>query len=110
MLPNEQKQQFSFAYLRAIASAAGYGVSRPEIDDDSVDLTFAARGVGGAIRSPRLDAQVKCTAKPLRNDVDPSLSLPCKNYNDLRDPNLQAPRILIVMYVPGGATVSTPWA
>jgi hypothetical protein len=100
MHPNEQKQQFSFAYLRAVAAAAGYAVSRPEVDDDSVDLTFAARGGGGTLRSPRLDGQAKCTAEPLTDGADASFRLPLKNYDDLRAPDLQVPRILIVMYVP----------
>ncbi len=100
MHPNEQKQQFSFAYLRAIASAAGYAVTRPDIDDDSVDLTFSARGGDGTIRSPRLDAQVKCTADPVTEGGDFTFRLPLKNYDDLRPLELQAPRILIVTYVP----------
>ncbi|WP_242037834.1 DUF4365 domain-containing protein [Tolypothrix sp. FACHB-123] len=32
---NQQKEQFSNAYVRAVASIAGYSVYRPEVDDDN---------------------------------------------------------------------------
>ena len=35
---NQCKEQFSIAYVRAVASAAGYGVQKPDVDDDSIDL------------------------------------------------------------------------
>jgi hypothetical protein len=33
---NQQKEQFSITYVRAIAAVAGYSLYRPEIDNDSV--------------------------------------------------------------------------
>lgn len=81
---SNQKEQFSAAYVRAIASAAGYAVSRPEVDDDSVDRTLSARGGNGSLRSPKLDIQLKCTAR--RYSGHPLLRFPLrrKNYDDLR--------------------------
>jgi hypothetical protein len=35
---NQQKEQFSITYVRAIAAVSGYSIYRPEIDNDSVDL------------------------------------------------------------------------
>jgi len=64
MSENEQKQQFSFAYVHAIASRAGFACERPGVDDDSVDLTIAARGwvhQQAILRSPRLELQLKAT-------------------------------------------------
>ncbi|HEX2225077.1 MAG TPA: DUF4365 domain-containing protein [Thermoanaerobaculia bacterium] len=98
-LPN-QKEQFSAAYVRAIASVAGYAVSRPEVDDDSVDLTLSARGGNGSLRSPKLDIQLKCTAR--RSSGGPVLRFPLKrkNYDDLRGHDFLVPRILVVVTVP----------
>ena len=61
MTIDDQKEQFSYAYARAVAATAKVSVSEPTVDDDSVDLLFKKKGGGGAFRSPQLDAQVKCT-------------------------------------------------
>lgn len=98
---NLQKEKFSEAYVRAVAAVAGYGVSRPEVDDDSVDLTIAARGGNGTVRSPRLDVQLKCTASAAINgDEAFSFRLKLKNYDDLRDEQVLVPRVLVVVRVP----------
>ena len=47
MTLDDQKEQFSFAYVRAVASAAQISVSEPAVDDDSIDLIFHRRGGGG---------------------------------------------------------------
>ena len=39
---NEQKEQFSLAYIRAVAAQAGYQITKPELDNDSVDGTLIA--------------------------------------------------------------------
>ncbi len=44
---NQQKEQFSNAYLQAVASVAGYSLYKPAVDDDSVDWGIAARGTIG---------------------------------------------------------------
>ncbi|MEO5365718.1 MAG: hypothetical protein H7831_05085 [Magnetococcus sp. WYHC-3] len=49
---NVQKEHFSEAYVRAVAAVAGYSVSRPGVDDDSVDLTISAPGGNGTLRAP----------------------------------------------------------
>ncbi len=95
-----QKEEFSHAYVKAIAACAGFSWSKPSVDDDSVDLCLHQRGGGGTIRSPRLDLQLKCKASELPTDSDFSYSLKIKNYDDLRDPNVQVPRILVVVLVP----------
>jgi hypothetical protein len=97
---NEQGQQFSFAYVRAVCAVAGYCVTRTDTDDDSVDLTIAMAGGGGTIRSPKLDVQ----AKHWRTDEAPSCDfeyrLELKNYDELRPENLQVPRLLVIVRVP----------
>lgn len=100
---NQRKEQFSIAYARAIASAAGVNTSTPEVDDDSIDIEFQVRGIigGGTKRSPKLDAQLKCTSAAAPTpDQDAYFDLKIKNYNDLRETDLFVPRILIVVFVP----------
>jgi hypothetical protein len=91
---------FSYAYVRAVACVAGYGVHRPEPDDDSVDLVVSARGPLGSYRSPRLDMQIKCTAQDCLTEQEVRFPLKRKNYDDLRGEGFLVPRILLVMTVP----------
>jgi hypothetical protein len=95
-----QKEEFSHAYVKAIAACAGYAWSKPSVDDDSIDLCLHERGGGGTIRSPRLDLQLKCKASEIPANQDFNYSLKIKNYDDLRDNNVQVPRILVVVLVP----------
>jgi hypothetical protein len=97
---NQQKEQYSNAYLRAVAAAAGYGIYKPDPDEDSVDWGIAARGGRGSVLSPRLEVQLKCTATDLGNVSVLRYPLKLKNYNDLRLTNLLVPRILVVVRVP----------
>jgi hypothetical protein len=61
MTLDDQKEQFSFAYARAVAAVAQIAAPEPTVDDDSIALLFQQRGGGGVVRSPRVEAQVKCT-------------------------------------------------
>ena len=69
MHPALQKEQFSLAYIRAVASTAGFGASQPTPDDDSVDLVIYSRNKMGAVKSPRLELQAKCTADTALTDA-----------------------------------------
>jgi hypothetical protein len=42
---NEQKQQLTVAYVDAVAARAGYACQSFNIDDDSIDVHVAARGI-----------------------------------------------------------------
>lgn len=95
-----QKEQFSIAYVKAIAACSGFASSIPSVDDDSVDMTLYMRGGRGTIRSPRIDLQVKCKAARSPADDTFSYSIKLKNYDDLREPNLLVPRLLVVVLVP----------
>jgi hypothetical protein len=98
----QQKEQFSLAYLRAVAAVAGYALYRPEVDDDSVDWGLAARGDAGTTRRPRLEVQLKCTARDVMDAEHVRFPLKRKNYHDLRHDDLLVPRILVVVLVPPG--------
>jgi hypothetical protein len=97
---DQRKEQFSRAYVRAVAAVAGFTISEPEVDDDSVDLTLSVRGLRGTIRSPKLDAQLKCTHVADFSAVALRYPLKRKNYDDLIPTDVQVPRILIVVLVP----------
>lgn len=100
MTIEQQKEQFSYAYVRAVAALAGVGVMKPEVDDDSVDLCFKKKGGRGAGRSPQLDAQIKCTASAPLSGVTIGYPLKIKNYDDLRPTDVCIARILILVIVP----------
>jgi len=92
---NSQKEQFSVAYLHALASVAGLQLVRSVVDDDSVDVQLARSGN----RSPQLAIQLKCSSALSLRTEDFSLRLKLKNYEDLRRPTM-VPRILVVVHVP----------
>jgi len=97
---NNQKEEFSIAYVHAVASAAGCAVDHVRIDNDSVDLTILSWDARGAVRSPRMDVQMKCTSAPASTATAIAFRLPMKNFTDLRADNVQVPRILVAMVVP----------
>ncbi len=93
--------EFSVAYVRAVAAAAGFYLQEATraFDMDGVDVTMMARGRRGIIQSPRLDIQIKSKGGLVDNDPWP-YDLDVKTYDLLRAENLQLPRILIVVCVP----------
>ena len=95
-----KKEEFSRAFVLAIAAKAGCSNSKPSVDCDSVDLTLSMDGIQGALlQSAGLDIQLKCTSQDLENDGVFKFPLPIKNYNDLRA-KVMTPRILVVVQVP----------
>lgn len=97
---NQQKEEFSNAYIRAIAAVAGLVCYKPTPDVESVDWGFAALGAQGTTRSPRLEIQLKCSATAQMGATVITHQLKVKNYNDLCAVNYLVPRILVVVMVP----------
>ena len=91
----DRQEALSRAYVHAIAAGAGYTVSQPDIDRDSIDLTVAA---GGRMR-PKLDIQLKATINLAPSADGFTFPLSIKNYDDLRAPT-QTPRILVILDMP----------
>ena len=89
------KERFSFAYVEAVASQAGYWISYPRVDRRSVDGTLEGDTAG----LPRLDFQLKATSQDVLRDDQLRFPLPIRNYDDLRL-QARAPRILIVLHMP----------
>ena len=96
---NQQKEQFSLAYVYAVAAVAGFSTYRPSVDDDSIDLGIAARGGSGNLKSPRLEIQLKSTARDAGMGATVAFSLKRKNYDDLIA-DVLVPRILVVVTLP----------
>lgn len=103
MFITTQKEEFSYAYISAVASAAGYSfqiASRP-LDLVGVDVTITGIISPGSRRRTRLDLQLKCTSQNLLEDEGIRYPLEIKNYNELRNTNPDDdPLLLIVVLVP----------
>lgn len=96
-----QKEEFSRAFVHAVATVAGYKIHTESVDDDSIDCGIKGNRRDGTVRrAPQLDAQLKCTGTDDGSGDTLSFSLKMKNYDDLRDPDRHIPAILIVLCVP----------
>ena len=96
----QQQEQFSNAYLRMVATVAECTLSKPEVDDDSVDFTIHTKGYSGQYGYPRIDVQLKCYQNFPIESQGFSYPLKIKNYNDLRVTNILVLRILVILVVP----------
>ena len=96
---DQRKQQFSDAYVSAVAAAAGFTTSKPDVDDDSVDLKISANKRFHASRA-ELNLQLKCTAGIDRGKGTFPFELMVKNYEELRGTDVLVPRLLVVVCVP----------
>jgi hypothetical protein len=96
----QRKEQFSFAYVRAIAFVAGFSVSTPGVDDDSVDLTLAGRIVEGVPSGLKLDLQLKCTSEDVLREREVGYPLKRKNDDEPKLTGILVPRLLVVVHVP----------
>jgi len=97
---NSRQEQFSIAYIRSIASVAGYAVDETRVDVDSVDCTIVQPGDSDEFPEIEgLRVQAKCTYahRPKSGSIRFPLSI--KNYNDLRRECMN-PRILVIVHVP----------
>lgn len=96
----DRQEQYSLAYVQAIASTAGYNTGKDDLDRDSEDMYVRHRRIavqpGGF---DRLSIQVKCTYSHSRSTGGIlGFPLSAKNYNDLR--LTCTPAILVVVTVP----------
>jgi hypothetical protein len=109
--PNDIMEELSLAYVRAVASRAGFAVEEVRRDRDSIDVHVCARGrlEGGLLESPVLGVQLKSTARDLStDDVEIPYDLKVRNYNDLTRTTL-IPRILVVLLLPQDPTLWLTW-
>lgn len=100
---NTQKEEFSYAYVKAVASVAGCAVEQKPraIDNAGIDLTIVVPGEIGEILFPKFDAQIKCTSsQTVFHSNSIKFPLDVKNYNKLRHEKPLTPQLLIVVLVP----------
>lgn len=90
---NQQKEQFSLAYIQAVAACAGYQLELPTKDRYSVD---------GRLLSDAeiIEFQAKATSRDIVRDGVMRFPLSVKNHEDLRNPEAMALRLLIVVQTP----------
>lgn len=98
---NTKKEEFSYAYVKLLASVSGLIVTEASraLDNAGIDITIKAPGIIKGVFSPSIDAQVKCTAKDVVKDTFVKYLLPVKNYRRLIVKSA-VPQILIVVIVP----------
>jgi hypothetical protein len=96
----QQQEQFSNAYLRMVATVAECTLSKPDVDDDSIDFSIKTKGYSGPFSRPVLDIQLKCHKNFAIDSEKFTYPLKIKNFDDLRVTDALVPRILIVLIVP----------
>lgn len=75
----QKQEQFSLAYIQAIATYSGCNVGSYHVDDDSVDILLAKRNVSGKLLdTPELNIQLKCTQSQFSKDGNIHYQLPKK--------------------------------
>jgi hypothetical protein len=96
-----KQEEFSRAYMCALAAPLGFNKGNFEVDDDSVDIVFKAKyDSTSKIRCPHIAFQLKCTKLTFNKDGYLHFPLKIKNYNDLRGDNQIYPIYLAVLCVP----------
>jgi hypothetical protein len=103
MFITTQKEEFSYAYISAIASTSGYSfqIAPRPLDLVGVDVTITGLVSPGSRRRTRLDLQLKCTSQDLLDTESIKFPLEIKNYNELRNSNPDDdPLLLVVILVP----------
>jgi hypothetical protein len=101
--PTWRQEDFSVAYVLALASAAGVAWDIPHRDVNSCDVRFYARDDENE-DGPQLFVQLKCTADGLTTSGDyPDAwryQLKASNYKQLSVAKTHPPRLLVVVRCP----------
>ena len=99
---NDIMEELNYAYVHAVAAAAGFACDRPAKDRDSMDCTISAHGLiasDSILYSPVLGLQLKATKMDHPIGSTFSFPLKIKNYNDLRAER-SYPTLLVVYAMP----------
>ncbi len=95
MQESRAQEQFSFAYITAVASLARVQVELRRLDDDGIDGEL----ISDLGTEPRIDFQAKSTREEIEHADHIAYPLKVENYAKLIKQTC-APRILIVTLVP----------
>jgi hypothetical protein len=93
-------QQFSQAYVKAVAAVASCSVNWEVVDVNSIDGFFKRPGGRGVWQGAQVAFQLKSTYADCIGDDHVTFPLTLKNYDDLRSEQVIVPRILIVVVIP----------
>jgi hypothetical protein len=91
----KQMEEFSIAYVHAIASSAGYALDYVRVDHDGIDVNIKSREG----RRPQVEIQLKSTFRDILRATELKYPLDVATYNRLRTDCI-VPRILLVVLVP----------
>lgn len=105
------KEQYSYAYVKAMCAAARVNYSEMRTDNESVDIELIGSGFSGKWSRPRILVQLKCTSR--FEYIDQKMQtirypLSIKNYNDLRETG-DLPKILVVVFCPQSSNEWVQW-
>ena len=99
---NIQKEEFSYAYIYAVVSAAGYSfqIANRPLDIGGIDIIITGEEKEYSLYPPRLEVQVKSTSTAVIDNEFIRYPLKLKNYNELRKSKTLVPKILVVALLP----------
>lgn len=99
---NIRKEEFSYAYIYAVASAAGYScqIASRAMDIGGIDIVISGQEKEYSLYPPRLEVQVKSTSTSVIDNEFVRYPLKLKNYNELRKSKTLVPKILILILLP----------
>jgi hypothetical protein len=93
---NDIKERLSVAYVVAVAARAGCQVRDLVVDKQSIDALICP--VSG--RKTQVNLQLKATSEHIASGGQVKLSIPIKNYDDLRATDSIVPHYLVVLQLP----------
>jgi hypothetical protein len=99
---NHRQEVLARAYVQAIAGRCGLSCSQRDFDY-GIGLTLheiRRRGRRYLESGFKLDIQAKSTAAAQTTPTHVVYDLEAKNYDDLRDPHVDFPRILVLLVLP----------
>lgn len=96
-----RQEQFSLAFVRMVAAAAGCSIKSHETDYDGVDITIAASAEYEQFYCPEFELQVKCTTQHrLLATEHMAWSLTRDRFTKLAHPKRFTPALLGVLLIP----------
>ncbi len=96
-----RQEQFSLAFVRMVAAAAGCSIKSHETDYDGVDITVVASAEYERYYCPEFEMQLKCTTQHRLLKVDYlSWTLERDRFLKLVNPKRYTPALLGVLLVP----------
>ncbi|AOS61564.1 DUF4365 domain-containing protein [Actinoalloteichus hymeniacidonis] len=98
---NAMQEQFSLAFVRMVAAAAGCSIKSHETDYDGVDITIVDSREHKEFNYPELELQLKCTSQHgLLKDGYLAWTLERKSFLKLCNPKRFVPAFLGVLLIP----------